>query len=355
MANNRIFYASHAVALACNAGNLRTLQGGQSISMSTNYNLDSIFQLGRLAVYDNVSTDPEVTVTVTKALDGYPLIFSLATKAIGGSISQSIIGASNAITSLVIGVGADTDPVVDDAAAGYTSISLSGLFFESLTYTFGSEGPFTEEVSFKGSNKLIGGTIDGPLQSSPNAGSLMRRQNIKLSTSKFPAEVNASGISNITISTSVNREKLFTMGSYAARTRTVTFPIEITTTFDMVAKNISQSLATTFSAQTMQGECAGPSGLRGKQHIRIELCNASGLVEYTFDLGSGNTLQNHGYSGGDASGGNVTETFEYLSYNELIIQDNVTNNEPVNAGRSHATHFASDNSIFGPGAAGITA
>lgn len=350
MANNRIFYASHAVALACNGGNLRTLQGGQSVSMSTNYNLDSVFQLGRLAVYDNISTDPEVTVTVTKALDGWPLIFTLATSTtVNATASQSIIGASNAISSLVIGVGSDTASVVDDFHADYTSISLSGLFVESLTYTFGSEGPFTEEVSFKGSNKLIGGTIDGPLYSSPNAGSLMRRQNIKLSTSVFPAEIDASGISNITISTSLNREKLFTMGSYAARTRTVTFPIEVTTTFDMVARGISQSLNTTFAATNISGECAGPSGLRGKQHIRIELCNASGLVEYTFDLGSGNTLQNHGYSGGDASGGNVTETFEYLSYNELTIADVKQGNEAANAGRAH-TNFAATP----PGNEGIT-
>ena len=150
MANNRIFYASHAVAVACNGGVLRTVQGAQSVSMSTAYNLDTVFQLGRLAVYDNFPANPEVTVTLTKALDGWPLIFSLAAspRQAGVVVVQSIVGAANNITSMIIGVGSDTADVVDDAAVGYTAISLSGLFVDSLTYTFVSELAFTEEVSF---------------------------------------------------------------------------------------------------------------------------------------------------------------------------------------------------------------
>lgn len=345
MANNRIFYASHAVSIASNGGNLRTVQGAQSVSMSTAYNLETVFQLGRLAVYDNFPANPEVTVTVTKALDGWPLIFSLATAPIqaGVTVGQSIIGAANAITSLIIGVGSDTANVVDDVAPEYTSISLSGLFVESLTYSFGSEGSFTEEVSFKGNNKLLGGRLDGPVQTAPHAGNVLRRQNINLTDSRFPVEVDRSGISNITISTSFNREQIFTMGSYGSRARTVSFPVEITTTFDTVAKNISQSVGTTFNTANITNQCAGPSGLT-KQWIRVVLCNASGATEYTFDLGSGNMLQNHGYSGGDTSGGNVTETFEYLTYNELTIEDLVPNSEPENAGRVH-TNF--NNSAVG--------
>ncbi len=40
---------------------------------------------------------------------------------------------------------------------------------------------------------------------------------------------------------------------------------------------------------------------------------------YRFDLGSGNKLQSHSYSGGDTGGGNVNETFTYLTYNDLNI------------------------------------
>lgn len=340
MANNRIFYASHAVSIACNGGNLRTVQGAQSVSMSTAYNLDTVFQLGRLALYDNFPANPEVTVTVTKALDGWPLIFSLATSPIqaAATVGQTIVGGANAISSMIIGVGSDTAQVVDDADVGYTAISLSGLFVESLTYSFGSEGSFTEEVSFKGNNKLLGGMLDGPVQTAPHAGNVLRRQNINLTDSRFPAEVDRSGISNITISTSFNREQLFTMGSYGSRARVVNFPVEITTTFDTIAKTISQSPTTAFNTANITNQCAGPSGLT-KQWIRIVLCNASGSTEYSFDLGSGNMLQNHGYSGGDTSGGNVTETFEYLTYNELTIQDYVPNSEPENAGRIHSSNF----------------
>ena len=350
MANNRIFYASHAVSIANNGTNLRTVQGAQSVSMSTAYNLDSVFQLGRLAIYDNFPANPEVTVTVTKALDGWPLIFSLATQPIaaGQTVTSSIIGGANAITSLIIGVGSDTAPVVDDVNPDYTSISLSGLYVESLSYSFGSEGSFTEEVTFKGNNKLLGGRLDGPVETAPHGGNVLRRQNINLTDSRFPAEVDRSGISNITISTSFNREDIFTMGSYAPRARTVSFPIEITTTFDMHAREISQSVGTTFETANVTAQCVGPSGFN-KQWIRVVLCNASGFTEYTFDLGSGNMLQNHGYSGGDTSGGNVTETFEYLTYNELTIEDKVPSSEPENAGRDHASNFK----ILTPGTTGV--
>ena len=93
MANNRVFYASHGVALAKETGDtslaspiynrsgtvqgLIAVAGANSVTMNTNFNLEQVFQLGQLELYDNVVTDPSVECTISKTLDGHPSIYEL--------------------------------------------------------------------------------------------------------------------------------------------------------------------------------------------------------------------------------------------------------------------------------------
>ena len=60
---NRIFYASHGVSVGGS-----TVQGAQSVSVNTNFDLEQVFQLGRLAIYENLANDPDVEVTISKVL-----------------------------------------------------------------------------------------------------------------------------------------------------------------------------------------------------------------------------------------------------------------------------------------------
>ena len=76
---NRIFYASHGVSVEGT-----TVTGAQSVSVNTNFDLEQVFQLGRLAIYDNIQNDPDVEATISKVLDGGSSIWNLATG--GGSI-----------------------------------------------------------------------------------------------------------------------------------------------------------------------------------------------------------------------------------------------------------------------------
>ena len=54
--------------------------------------------------------------------------------------------------------------------------------------------------------------------------------------------------------------------------------------------------------------------------LDVELIDSNGNITYNFNLGSGNKLSSHSYSGGDTGGGNVNETFTYLTYNDLDIE-----------------------------------
>ena len=124
MANNRVFYASHGVALAKETGDtslaspiynrsgtvqgLIAVAGANSVTMNTNFNLEQVFQLGQLELYDNVVTDPNVECTISKTLDGHPSIYELAVGT-GG-----IVANANKRTKLVMGVGGGDRIVIND-------------------------------------------------------------------------------------------------------------------------------------------------------------------------------------------------------------------------------------------------
>ena len=90
LSNDRVFYATQAVAIAPrgtapeNYTGVHAAHGVQSIGITTNFNLEQVFELGQLEIYENVEGIPDVEVTMEKVLDGYPLLYHMATTGVGG-------------------------------------------------------------------------------------------------------------------------------------------------------------------------------------------------------------------------------------------------------------------------------
>lgn len=292
---NRIFYASHGVSVGGT-----TVQGAQSVSVNTNFDLEQVFQLGRLSIYDNLQNDPDVEVTISKVLDGSPLIWSLGT-----SSGTSIINCANDVATVVLGVGDDTNSALVTASA----IQMTGMYVNSLNYTFPVDGTFTEEVSFIGSHKALSGTVTAPTDGA--GGQVLRRHNFAAST--LPAAVSNKNISNITISADFGREKLYKLGQFSPYHRYVNFPLEVTVTFDVIGTTTDG-----ITANITTANCTGPS--YSEESIVINICENGGATAYTFNLGSKCVLSSVAYSGGDTGGGNVTITYTYITYNDLDIQ-----------------------------------
>lgn len=305
MPNKRIFYASHAIKV-----NGTTAQGVQSVSVNTNFNLEQVFQLGRLAIYDNIVIDPDVEVTISKALDGRKTIWNLAT---GGG--GSLVSNSNDVATLILGVGDDT---ADAIAANTSSITMTGCYVSSLNYTFPVDGNFTEEVTFVGSNKAGGGTALAPVETVPNT-NVLRRQNFNLSSSIVPSDLIGKRLTQVTISADLGREKMFALGEQSPFHRFVNFPLEITASFDVIQDGNAGTKLVGPHFDEEHDNCEAMNF--PKSTIDIYLCNNSGNNTYRFYLGSGCNLQSVSYSGGDTGGGNVTETYTYITYNELTITD----------------------------------
>jgi len=302
MPNKRIFYASHAVSV-----DGTVVHGAQSVGINTNFNLEQVFQLGRLAIYDNIATDPDVEITINKALDGRPTIWNLATG--GGSLVQH----ANNQSTIVLAVDDETQDFV--AAPHTAAITMTGCYVSSLNYTFPVDGNLTEEIVFVGSHKAVGGTVITP-PANPNE-RVLRRQNVKIGDSTLPSMVTGRRLSQISISADLGREKMFALGQLAPFHRFVNFPLEITVSFDVISDGENQNVLAGPSFDETTVECSGINIV--KEPIVIKLCDSDGIIAYTFDLGSGCSLQSVSYSGGDTGGGNVTETYTYITYNELTI------------------------------------
>lgn len=84
MANNRIFYAVQALGFAPHGvgwipgsgqaqqpSGFVTAHGVQSVNINTQFNLEQVFELGQLELYENIEGIPNIEVTTQKVLDGY--------------------------------------------------------------------------------------------------------------------------------------------------------------------------------------------------------------------------------------------------------------------------------------------
>ena len=304
----RIFYASHAVSVEGT-----TIQGAQSVSVNTNFNLEQVFQLGQLSIYDNVSTDPDVEITITKALDGHPLIWSLATNS-GPLGTGGIFSNANDQCEIILAVGDDAVGV----APNTSFIQMTGCFITNISYTIPVDGNMTEEVQFIGSHKAVtgAGAVTAPGNVSPQSKILRRQHLMNGAATALPAAVAGKHISNISISASLNREKMYTLGQMSPFHRFVNFPLEVTCSFDVIATGTDG-----IAMDVINDRCVGRTA--NEEPICIELCREgiAGVRSYSFYLGDKCKLQSVNYSGGDTSGGNVTLTYTYTTFNDLWIEN----------------------------------
>jgi len=295
MPNNRVFYASQGVSVGGT-----TVQGAQSVGITTNFNLEQAFQLGQLSLYDNISLDPEVEITVSKVLDGEDSIWNLA-----GTTGTSLIDNANDSTTVVVGIGSD----IASSLTSSSAVTCTGMFISSVSYTFPVDGNLSEEITFIGNAKALSGSVSAPGVTSSQ---VLRRQNVNIAGSTIPTEVSGKNITSITISADLGRETMYKLGSLAPFHRFVNFPLEVTCEFEVSATELDGVAVSIPSAA-----CSGlPANDRS---ILVKICDATGTDRYEFDLGTKCKLTSVNYSGGDTGGGNATVTYSYSTYNELDI------------------------------------
>jgi len=333
--NQRIFYACQAVAVAPRGTGTVTsshiVHGLQSVGMTSTFTLEQIFEMGQLAIYENVEEVADIEVTLEKVIDGYKLIFDLATS---GACKTDLVAASKARSDVYVAV-------FDDGLSNGTGVPRnvcmnSGMFVSSVSYSYSVDGNATESVTLVGNDRFWNGTTAGvvaapnTIWSSTNPTSnldgedvpksgVVRRVNVDLESSTLPAEVKSQmnddpvglgggyHIQSITVSTDFGQENIQELGRFGPYTRYATFPIEVTSEFEVIATS---------------GDLVNVSGNAPNLIDRaITIKDTAGTV---LNLGTKNKLTSVSYSGGDTGGGNATITYSYSNYNVLTVQGGAT-------------------------------
>jgi len=328
--NNRIFYAIQQVAIGQTSDNLyQVLKGVQSVSMTTTFNLEQAFQLGQLEIYENIEGVPSIEMTINRLLDGTAMAYVLCAGSYANA--DSLVTASKNTFMARLGIWDEQDDPNGVGGNPVTQVTLSGCVLSSVSYTFGTDGNFTEEVSITATDKAWYGTCTnaagwadtykaGDADFTNNdvpdfAGGVQRREYLDTTGSIWPASTipeHSGRIQSVSISADFGTEDLFQLGSKGPFAKVANFPIEVSCSIEVLSQSgdLINAMAEGCSAVD---QCSIKSNL-SDETIRINLCDGS-----VFDLGSKNKLASVSYGGGDAGGGNVTQTYDFTNFNVLSV------------------------------------
>ena len=316
--NKRIYWAVQAVAIAPHGHGLAAItpathvvHGVQSAGITSTFNLEQVFELGQLSLYENIEEVPDVEVTLEKVLDDDSLIYLMAAP----NASSSLSAGSNDRCDVYLGIWADTADNAGDVATQGT-VYCSGMYVSSVSYTFPVDGNCTEAVTLVGNDKEWGSTVPfGTLDlafAAAAGNKVQRRENVNLGSCTIPEPAKSAGhggagsgrgIQSITVSSDFGREQIRELGYFGPYHRYVTFPVEVTCEIEVVAA----------SGDLVQVDSTSSTNLVD-QTILVVMTDGS-----QFNLGAVNKLASSTYSGGDTGGGNVSVTYSYSNFNDLTV------------------------------------
>jgi len=327
--SDRIFYAIQAVGLqpqdTASGGDITWLQGVQSVGITTNFNLEQVFELGQLALYQNVENVPEIEVTTERVLDGHATTYGTA---VGKTVAaNNIVLASTKQCGVYLIIYPDTETAA--TGASYSSkVYCSGMRPSNITYTFPVEGNATESVTFVGNSKswtsynsedtpeyfkgITETTYDAPYGNSDTNKTVFRRQHfVSGSPSVIPTEVssNSMKIQTITVTADIGRENIFQLGQFRPYVKYANFPVAVTCDFEVISLN-GDGIST-----------SGENPSLGDRQITLKFDNGAGAT-IEIDLGPKNKLTSVNYTGGDTGGGNATMTYSFQGFNAFKITTN---------------------------------
>lgn len=325
--NKRVFYAVQSAGIApCGSNTFTDVHGLQSIGINTRFNLEQIFEIGQINIYQLAEGVPDIEVTMEKVLDGYPLIWHLGTNP---SPDATLVGRSNAKATIGVNVYSD----LQNSASGtpLSQCTISGVFVSQVGYQFPVQGQATESVTFVGNSKVWNNAFtlsaftnnDAPLAIS-GSGGVQRRQNFLLGSgnTKLPTDIpgvdsitnyiylDSTGtfylahLSRVSIQANLGREPLYELGHKGPYHRYTSFPVEVKSDIEVTAGDLDK-----VTAQTEADNLTS-------QPIYVQMQEGTKI-----DCGTNNKLSSVSYGGGNAgqNGGNATITFSYVTYNDLTI------------------------------------
>ena len=337
---NRIYYAVEQVGIRpASSGNgpFVAIHGIQSVGTSTHFNIEPVSDFGTIPINNILENSIDNGISLIKVLDGYPLIYLSAT-----SDSSTPLLADRIMQRCAIALSVYDDNLTWFATNSGIAISqYTGLYISSMKYKFDTVGPFEEEITFEGSNKIWNidtniispqdmlqqtyktGTYSGQFNNmdSPHPKISMRWNIIMPNTgingidvSHFPIEVSGQHVTSITTSVTINRTHIESFGDKGLYFRMPNFPVEVTTEFTVIPTGFDKvSVSDIGILTTISGGCYDAGNTSG-QFISIATCDGLRL-----SLGYNNYLTNTNWQGADTHGSNVKVGYIYRNYDDFIM------------------------------------
>ena len=336
--NQRIFYACQAVAI-CPRGTTtvatdHVVHGVQSVGMTSTFTLDQVFELGQIEIYENIEEVADVEVTIEKVIDGYKLIYDLATD---GQCKVGVVPASKARSDVYVAIFDDGQ---NQATGVPKNICMnSGMFVSSVAYNYSVDGSATESVTLVGNDRFwndYAGVVAAPTASWSNADLLgakgfdgtdaavsgvVRRVNVDVAGSALPGIVKSQSgdaadvvgrggghhVQSISVSTDFGQENIQELGRFGPYHRYATFPIEVTCEFEVISTS-GDLVSVSGNAPNLSDE-------------DILIKDTAGTILVLGSSGNGkNKLSSVSYSGADTGGGNATVSYSFSNFNVLTVQ-----------------------------------
>jgi hypothetical protein len=237
------------------------------------------------------------------------------------------------------------------------------MFVSSLSYNFPLDDNFSEDVTIVGNNKVW---ANDPLATNPamttpvfdggfpantdspiGSGGVNRRQDLIMGTgmesvgifdhdvSVFPLEIPgiseeftgtgynmdlgttlgfAAHLGSITVSCDLGRENINELGRKGPYHRVVTFPIEVTSEFEVTSHSGDLVSATEEGIYATGTHPCDEGENLANRAIRIATCEGTRIW-----LGTKNKLASVNYTGGDSGGGNVSVSYSYTTFNDFTV------------------------------------
>ncbi len=131
------------------AGLWEVPRGMQSVAMSTNFNRETVFQLGQVELYEYSERQPDIEVTLEKIIDGTkPLWFMLTDPNFTDLVGKTAFFRSD----VILNIYSDTQ-FRADTSAPLSTVVASGMYISNWTATFSVDGAVTEAVTLVGNDK----------------------------------------------------------------------------------------------------------------------------------------------------------------------------------------------------------
>lgn len=365
LGNDRIFSVCQGVFFGNGGSGAATfLKGVQAVGINRNVSPETLADVGRMNQTFLRYGKNAYEITISRVLDVDESTFYTSPTELYST------GHLLANTS-AIGPGGPATPVTeydikiiygnDDKAAVGSATSTSSQTFQyavltNISYTFSTDGPVQESLTFLAQQYTQGTDSGGPTDLAPQEGFVLRRQDLDIGAtspnSVLPKEVNEAfkdgtyndinsyGLSQIELSCDISYRDVPDIGKWggsdtqseANKFKFVELPVSITATFSGTIKThyfISSlqdhRVTDTYHTQLPYGgESKGKDNYFADRQIRlvsplITRKDRDGVTinsnpqYWIWDLGSRNYMTDFSVTGGDVGGGNVEASMTFTN------------------------------------------